>query len=169
MTIVKRYKCICCETSLAEIERLTKELADLRTSTCAGMLLWAENEQLRKEISIHQAKATNCYSVWSNGQLVKCNGAHRNPYENAQKTTFPVMLRAEDFRSMVEAMEITKAIETLRKGNGRLTVHQSDKLDLPTSIGVCGDWTRLEWRTFRSGTLHAALAAAVAAKSEKSD
>jgi len=179
----------------AEIERLTKELADLRDSMSMGLLLWpeaknylditeasfsvraddlremvaakAEAGQLRKELDIHHAKFTNCYSVWSNGQLVKCRGASGDPYENAQKTSFPVMLRADDFRLMVEALEIVRAIETIRKGGGRLSVHQIDELDPRTSIGVCGDWTHEEWQTFRGDTLHAALAWAVEARLEK--
>ena len=72
-----------------------------------------------------------------------------------------------DFRLMVEAMEIIKAIETLREGGGRLSVHQIDELDPRTSIGVCGDWTHEEWQTFRGDTLHAALAWAVEAMLEK--
>ena len=103
--------------------------------------------------------------MW-HGQLFKCFGAN-TPYEDAKKTTFPVMLGANDFRLMVEAMEIIKAIETLREGGGRLSVHQIDELDPRTSIGVCGDWTHEEWQTFRGDTLHAALAWAVEAMLEK--
>ena len=125
----------------------------------------AEIQRLQEVLSIHESKSTNCYSVW-HGQLFKCFGAN-TPYEDAKKTTFPVMLGANDFRLMVEAMEITKAIETLREGGGRLSVHQIDELDPRTSIGVCGDWTHEEWQTFRGDTLHAALAWAVEAMLEK--
>jgi len=116
----------------AEIERLTKELADLRNSTYGRMSSWPEDRNYLDEADL------------------------------------PFAVKADDLRALVEALKIVQAIEILRKGGGRLAVHQADKKW--TSIGVVGDWTGgwadEKWLIFGGATLYAALAAAVEAKSK---
>ena len=134
------------EVTIAKFERLTKELADLRNSMYGRMLSWPEDR--------------NCLGEADLPFAVKADDLREMVAAKAEVG----LLRAE-LIAVRDSIEIVQAIETLRKRGGRFSVHPT--IGLQTSIGVIGDWTSEEWRTFRGDTLHAALAAAVEAKSER--
>ena len=169
MTIITRYKCFCCQVSFEKhrihgFDWKDGVWGDLEfddpDETGKHLCRVCLNELGRMISNVADPEDTE-------PEPQKAVSLGRNSFAARSLAEQTLAAEANDFRLMVEAMEIIKAIETLREGGGRLSVHQIDEFDPRTSIGVCGDWTHEEWQTFRGDTLHAALAWAVEAMLEK--
>jgi hypothetical protein len=108
-----RHICATCMYGICEVVDRLIERAERFEPLAAAR---AEIERLQAQLDIRYANSTNCYSIWASGQLRKCRGAKgfEPGLEDVQETTCPVMLSADDFRSMVKALEIVKAIENTR-------------------------------------------------------
>ena len=192
MTIITRYKCFCCQVSFEkhrihgfdwkdgvwgdlefdDPDETGKHLCRVCLNELGRMISnVADPEDTEPEPQKAVSLGRNSFAARSLAeQTLAADQAEPESVKNTCcncASQFLDTQKHNDFRLMVEAMEIIKAIETLREGGGRLSVHQIDELDPRTSIGVCGDWTHEEWQTFRGDTLHAALAWAVEARLEK--
>ena len=192
MTIITRYKCFCCQVSFEkhrihgfdwkdgvwgdlefdDPDETGKHLCRVCLNELGRMISnVADPEDTEPEPQKAVSLGRNSFAARSLAeQTLAADQAEPESVKNTCcncASQFLDTQKHNDFRLMVEAMEIIKAIETLREGGGRLSVHQIDELDPRTSIGVCGDWTHEEWQTFRGDTLHAALAWAVEAMLEK--
>ena len=192
MTIITRYKCFCCQVSFEkhrihgfdwkdgvwgdlefdDPDETGKHICRVCLNELGRMISnVADPEDTEPEPQKAVSLGRNSFAARSLAeQTLAADQAEPESVKNTCcncASQFLDTQKHNDFRLMVEAMEITKAIETLREGGGRLSVHQIDELDPRTSIGVCGDWTHEEWQTFRGDTLHAALAWAVEAMLEK--
>ena len=192
MTIITRYKCFCCQVSFEkhrihgfdwkdgvwgdlefdDPDETGKHICRVCLNELGRMISnVADPEDTEPEPQKAVSLGRNSFAARSLAeQTLAADQAEPESVKNTCcncASQFLDTQKHNDFRLMVEAMEIIKAIETLREGGGRLSVHQIDELDPRTSIGVCGDWTHEEWQTFRGDTLHAALAWAVEAMLEK--
>ena len=190
MTIITRYKCFCCQVSFEkhrihgfdwkdgvwgdlefdDPDETGKHICRVCLNELGRMISnVADPEDTEPEPQKAVSLGRNSFAARSLAeQTLAADQAEPESVKNTCcncASQFLDTQKHNDFRLMVEAMEIIKAIETLREGGGRFSVHPM--FGLQTSIGVVGDWTHMEWQTFRGDTLHAALAAAVEARLEK--